>query len=1650
MKEKRISKIMLIILIIVALIMGEFIFVGYNFVQALYEGLEQQETSIVNSNVSFDAYFKSGEDKVHSKQIRISNGDSLYINLYINNTGVLNNSKIKIENANFKIKQDQINNQYVKRINDETNEIEFNQITYGNQVEVEIPIEFSQKGEIPISYFEMENSIVFSGKYKESDEQDKDIESIIKTRASWTDEADVELSTEIDKYFSIREEGTLIQESIITKVTDNKLPKESEKIITSVPVIENIKPKEIAIIQNGKKMDDREYIYNQEENTLEFSRENTINNETISWIEGTDTYKVVYIYDSKIGDNARNIDFNVKAETKLYTIEDAYTKQAEFQNEVEKKGNSASINSKISDSVYKGYLYANSNNETTYLENYDVEISQIKTIEEANITLSNNAFSYEDNNGNEQLINTNGTTYYKSTKIEKENMLDILGSDGKIQYIDNDGNIIGEINESSDSQDGYIVFNYGESKSENVTIKTTKPQKVGNLRIINEKAIKGKTGYTKEQLRSIKALKSQVSVTTNIETAVSNEMKMDMLETKTEAELKINNSNLTALETNKNVEIVATFKTLDNRYDLYKNAVVQMQLPEGIEDIQVNSINKKYDEELEIREPNLVTLENGRKAINLILAGEQTNFNNTNIIEGMQIIINADITFNKKTPTKTADVVMLYSNENGVEENYQTTTNLNINSKYGMMVYSKVSGYNDENGTIESFENKNLTGQVDIQKEKKVANIERAIINNYDQDISNISIVGKIPEVGEENINDQTLKNTFVSLLEGNVKTNNPESKVYYSQDVNIEQNSEQWQEEVEDIKAVRAYKVVLPNNTLQPGQMLDITSNLEIPENLSYNQSSYESMNITYSYDGQEKTETYASMLSTESVSENEIVNNNIGASNTPANETATNAAKTEEVQNIGKVEVFATTGGKELKDGDSVYEGQAIQYKVVITNTTEADLENLKVKIDYPNANLYDEEIVQDIDMLTGNTENYTYIKEMKDLTSKIFEIGKIEKGKSKTINYQLAVKENVDKIEGSIKISTNTEVEKEVLTVSNSVNRAEIKASLQNTIDKESLLKRGSTFTVPLRIKNISNEDKDNVIITMNTPKAFKYSMKRVYSNNNDDEKNEERENEENATIIKNTDTQIELKINSIPKRKTVSVVLLFTVETTESEEINLMYYASVGKNIYPSNLITLKTEKIEKNIEGKQTSNINNEYVKTGDKLNYTITLNNNTDKSHKVDFMDYVPTAANIDRAYYEMDEKIVEIDKENDKNYVEFEEVEIKSGKTMRIIIETTVNQKITSKDEIINKPDVLTSGVGRVDINEIKHTLVRTQDPDDDDDDDDNDEENSKSTISGYVWLDSNRDGIKNEKESNISKIVVRLIGTDTKEKATTKTDSKGKYEFKNVENGQYVVVFEYDTVKYAPTIYKATGIDESVNSDITAQDLNEKNIGLTDVITIKDKSVNGINAGLVENKVFDLKLDKYVNKIMIQDKKGTTVKEYEDSKLAKLELDAKNLNGTTLLVEYKIAITNEGEVAGYANEIVDYIPNDMKFSSEINKNWYSVNGSDLRNTELSKEIIKPGETKFITLTLIKSMTENSTGVTVNTAEISKSSNDLNIKDRDSTEANKMQGEDDISTAEIIISIRTGAVKVIGITTIIIILVGIVIGVYIVKRKED
>ena len=263
-----------------------------------------------------------------------------------------------------------------------------------------------------------------------------------------------------------------------------------------------------------------------------------------------------------------------------------------------------------------------------------------------------------------------------------------------------------------------------------------------------------------------------------------------------------------------------------------------------------------------------------------------------------------------------------------------------------------------------------------------------------------------------------------------------------------------------------------------------------------------------------------------------------------------------------------------------------------------------------------------------------------------------------------------------------------------------------------------------------------------------------------------------------------------------------------------------------------------------------------------------------------------------------------------------------------------------------------------------------------------------------------------------------------------TATTNENGFYSFDKISSGEYIVIFEYDTSKYVLTQYDKNEGNGKDNSKVINKTMSingtEKTVGATEVIKVSNENISNINMGLRMAKKSDLKLDKYVSKIIIQNSKGTVTNEYNNAVYAKAEIDAKLLNSTTAVVEYTIKITNVGEVDEYARKIADYISKDYKFTSQLNKDWYQ-SGDVLYNTSLSDEKIKPGESKELKLVVTKQMTENNTGLINNTAKIVESYNDLGLKDNNDNNSN---------SANLTLSIKTGQV----VTTVTLILSTIII----------
>ena len=193
-----------------------------------------------------------------------------------------------------------------------------------------------------------------------------------------------------------------------------------------------------------------------------------------------------------------------------------------------------------------------------------------------------------------------------------------------------------------------------------------------------------------------------------------------------------------------------------------------------------------------------------------------------------------------------------------------------------------------------------------------------------------------------------------------------------------------------------------------------------------------------------------------------------------------------------------------------------------------------------------------------------------------------------------------------------------------------------------------------------------------------------------------------------------------------------------------------------------------------------------------------------------------------------------------------------------------------------------------------------------------------------------------------------------------------------------------------------------------------------------------------------FDLSLRKIVSKIfVIENGKTKTVNtnhKYSDSPegVAKIELDRKKINKTEVKWEYKIRVTNEGVIPGYAKEVTDYIPEGTYFDPKDNtKDWYKKGEKAIATKSLANRLLKPGESAELTVYLRWKKDPKNMGVKTNWAEISEDGNEYGIPDRDSVPGNKRPHEDDIDDAPVALAIATGLAKsyimyvLVGVTTL-------------------
>lgn len=265
---------------------------------------------------------------------------------------------------------------------------------------------------------------------------------------------------------------------------------------------------------------------------------------------------------------------------------------------------------------------------------------------------------------------------------------------------------------------------------------------------------------------------------------------------------------------------------------------------------------------------------------------------------------------------------------------------------------------------------------------------------------------------------------------------------------------------------------------------------------------------------------------------------------------------------------------------------------------------------------------------------------------------------------------------------------------------------------------------------------------------------------------------------------------------------------------------------------------------------------------------------------------------------------------------------------------------------------------------------------------------------------------------EHGIATFVGLSFGGDAKDDEKNLKDGLYKYDWETASREYYIV--ETKTPAGYEKLEDAVKVVVSKNS--------------SEIIDMTDK-INEMESVGNRPLVFDLALRKWVTQAIVTENGKTIVYETghkaEDNpeEVVKVDLKKSKLKDVEVKFRYSIRVTNEGEVAGEAEEITDYIPEGLKFVKEDNPEWeITENERVVKTGKLKGVTLEPEESAEVEIVLTWINSETTMGVMINTAEISKDHNEYGIHDIDSTPNNKKKGEDDIDDAPVMLTIKTGS----------------------------
>lgn len=1577
-----------------------------NRVNATEIDLSNQNNKTNNENVKFEVYLDANDRGIKEKTADInSSEEKLYISASVQGTGTLRNAKIELLNTNFSLK----NNQAITNIGIGTIEAE-----KGLNAALEITAKKQDKYNLDL--LNMVSEIKLTGEYIDGSGKVTDIDVVKSVKIEWTTNEikgeDIELSQEVitNKIYNINGVDKRVVQLLVTaSLKDNKAPIKTSTIEIPNPEI-GINPEEVKVASygtqstNGKSSiefadgESSTWEYNEEEAKTYITVNNIVEEDnTVSWVKNSqDKYVVTYIYGETEEITSPSIS-NVKNTMEIYGRSGGIEKSISIElGKLEEIGDVVTLENSITNNIYKGKMYIGEETEYKTKENIYVPYSQLAS----KITLESQA--------DQTNIEGEANTYYKETIINKAEALKVLGTEGTITIYNAENKTVPlkEIKLSEEiEEENYVVTYEGTVRS--IVIETSKAVSEGIIEITNTKAIKI------DNLDNIKEIQtltntSNIIVANEEETAIVNTNKTktaNFVEPTTSFDISIDKTTLTSQAEN-NVKITAELKALDESNKLFKNPVIQIEMPKEITEVSLGEVSLLYEDELSIVRKEVKTNEAGNKVIEIELQGEQTKYNENSAQGGANIVIEANLKTEKFMASKNVEIKATCIND---AETVERTKTLEIKSREGLVTRSVITA--GENSVQEI--NKN-TINIEANNGEEIT-VKTDIINNYGDKINGTNIIGKVSE--------GTTLTGAVAEVEG--------ATIYYSEEESPAVDSESWKTNVTNFNNIKSFKIELLEG-MENAQTLTVQYIAKILEDAS-TASNTLTLSGTIAEEQIENTIKYNVILPGAEIPEEP---------GEPGEEVVNNALR---------INMEVTAGGEDIKDQKEVNNGQVIRYKVTVTNISDEALSNVQLAATLENGVfyelieygiIYDDSVDEDGNYIYENAQKQCYkYGENPDKTEQKFEISNLGPGEtSEVFEYQtvayIDTESGNNNYANSLTISADN-LEDCTVTDTKSIKDVPISLKVNYSTNEENLFYSESSQYFEVEIQNFEDTEIKNLNVQIVLPEGLEIDTEYQLSLDTDNVELTEENGIINLLIFKieaNENYKIGLYLTASPLDYNI-----------EEKGITLVATANYEGTTYVSNDYFKTIYQSKTNLDAEFTSNKAGKVLRLDDEITYTLTLvNNGILDTGTLYIFDDIPdglTVKSITALINSGDNTEYEV---NTEGNVEINNLELKAGESLTLTIVASLDYVADEAEEITNTIEIMSTSVNHIEKSLVNKIVNGSDNP--------GGGETNPQAISGLAWIDENKDGVRDNQEQILQGVRVILLDSEGNQVRETETSLTGTYKFTDLEQGDYLVVFEYDTSKYAVTKYQADGSTNSTNSDAISKQIQigEEQIlaGVTDTIKIDGSTINNnIDIGLIENAKFDLSLNKYISKVVLSNSRGTTTYEYEDTNFTKVEISARRIAGTVLLVEYELEVTNQGDVDAYVTDLLDYLPEGMVFTSETNPDWYMDGSGVLHNESIAEEAIKPGESKSVTLVLTRTLQSDSTGTIDNIAEIGESTNLEGIGEYDSTGGNNQAGEDDISTASLLVSIATGSpIMYIGIAIASMLVLGV--GIYLINKK--